>query len=89
MGLKKDRPKITRSNFVCAEPMPGEKQLLEDFLKTLREDRLEELIRRVMQVPEDTTSPSDLRQWRRVSRIGPYNLGKDAIGRRGRKLAED
>jgi hypothetical protein len=23
LGLKKDRPKITRSNFVCAEPMPG------------------------------------------------------------------
>ena len=25
MGLKKDRPKITRSNIVCAEPMPGER----------------------------------------------------------------
>ena len=54
MGLKKDRPKITRSNFVCAEPMPGEKPLLDEFLKTLREDRLEALIRRVMQVPEGT-----------------------------------
>src|SRR5439155_3503267 len=53
MGIKKDRPKITRSNIVCAEPMPGEKNLLEGFLKTLREDRLEALIRRVMQVPAD------------------------------------
>ena len=26
MGLKKDRPKITRSNIVCAEPMPGEER---------------------------------------------------------------
>ena len=54
MGLKADRAKITRSNIVCAEPMPGEKPLLEDFLKTLREERLETLIRRVMQVSEGT-----------------------------------
>jgi hypothetical protein len=27
-----DRPAITRSNVVCAEPMPGEKELLEDFV---------------------------------------------------------
>src|SRR5262249_38990388 len=47
MGIKKDRPKITRSNIVCAEPMPGEKDLLEGFLKTLHEDKLEALIRRV------------------------------------------
>ena len=53
MGLKRDRPRITRSNIVCAEPMPGERGLLEEFLKTLREDKLEALIRRVMQVPAD------------------------------------
>jgi hypothetical protein len=52
MGLKKERPKITRTNIVCAEPMPGEKVLLDEFLKTLREDRLEALIRHVMQVPK-------------------------------------
>jgi len=27
-----DRPAITRSNVVCAEPMPGEKELLADFV---------------------------------------------------------
>jgi hypothetical protein len=27
-----DRPRITRSNVVCAEPMPGERQLLADFV---------------------------------------------------------
>lgn len=32
MGLKDDRPKITRTNLVCAEPMPGEKELLEEFI---------------------------------------------------------
>jgi hypothetical protein len=53
MGIRKDRPKITQSNIVCAEPMPGEGDLLQGFLKTLREDKLEALIRRVMQVPAD------------------------------------
>jgi hypothetical protein len=35
IGLKKDRPKITRSNFVCAEPMPGEDQMLKEFVSQL------------------------------------------------------
>lgn len=52
MGLKRDRPQVTRSNLVCAEPMPGEKEMLDEFLKTLKQDRLEALIRRVLQVPE-------------------------------------
>ena len=28
-----DRPRITRSNLVCAEPMPGEKELLREFVE--------------------------------------------------------
>ncbi len=35
IGLKKDHPKITRSNFVCAEPMPGEQQMLKEFVSQL------------------------------------------------------
>lgn len=35
MGFKKDRPKITRSNVVCAEPMPGEEQMLKEFVGQL------------------------------------------------------
>lgn len=35
MGLKKERPKIARSNFVCAEPMPGEEQMLKEFVSQL------------------------------------------------------
>ena len=35
MGLKKDRPKITRSNFVCAESMPGEESMLKEFVGQL------------------------------------------------------
>ena len=36
LGLLKvaDRPTITRSNMVCAEPMPGEEDLLEEFIAT-------------------------------------------------------
>jgi len=45
---------IRKANLVCAEPMPGEKELLDDFLKTLRNDHLEDLIRQVMHVPEGT-----------------------------------
>jgi hypothetical protein len=32
MGLKAERPGITQSNVVCAEPMPGEERLLSEFL---------------------------------------------------------
>ncbi len=35
MGLKKDRPQINRSNIVCAEPMPGEDQMLKEFVGQL------------------------------------------------------
>ena len=34
LGLKPaERPRITRSNIVCAEPMPGEKELLREFVE--------------------------------------------------------
>jgi len=49
---RSERPAITKTNIVVAEPMPGEKDLLEDFLSSLREDRLEKLIRKVLKVPE-------------------------------------
>jgi hypothetical protein len=35
MGLKEDRPRIERMNLVCAEPMPGEEDLLEEFIAEL------------------------------------------------------
>ena len=47
MGLKKDRPKITRSNFVCAEPMPGEEQMLKEFVAQLEPKLLGQLVQRV------------------------------------------
>lgn len=45
MGLKKNRPKITKSNIVCAEPMPGEATLLEEFIQELQPKVLGQLVR--------------------------------------------
>jgi hypothetical protein len=44
MGIKKDRPKITKSNIVCAEPMPGEKELLDEFVAELQPKVLGQLV---------------------------------------------
>ena len=45
LGLKNDqRPKITRSNIVCAEPMPGEREMLEEFTQTLEPTVLGQLV---------------------------------------------
>lgn len=44
MELKKERPKITRSNVVCAEPMPGEERMLKDFVGQLEPKLLGQLV---------------------------------------------
>ena len=44
MGLKKDRPRITRSNIVCAEPMPGEEQMLKEFVDQLEPKLLGQVV---------------------------------------------
>jgi hypothetical protein len=35
MGMKKDRPRISRSNIICAEPMPGETEMRREFIGQL------------------------------------------------------
>lgn len=45
------RPPIRNSKVVCAEPMPGDRGMLEEFLATLQEDRLGTLMRKVLKVP--------------------------------------
>ncbi|MBI4519047.1 MAG: hypothetical protein HY699_24925 [Deltaproteobacteria bacterium] len=48
LGLKvAERPRITRSNIACAEPMPGERELLEEFTAGLEPKLLGDLVRRV------------------------------------------
>ena len=44
MGITKDRPKITRCNMVCAEPMPGEKEMLKEFTAELQPKLLGHLV---------------------------------------------
>ena len=44
MGLTKDRPKITRSHFVCAESMPGEERILKEFIEQLEPKLLGQLV---------------------------------------------
>ena len=47
LGLKDDeRPRITRSNIVCAEPMPGEREMMEAFLADV-DPRLRPLVRTI------------------------------------------
>ena len=40
-----ERSKITRSNIVCAEPMPGERDLLEEFTYALEPNVLAQLVK--------------------------------------------
>ncbi len=40
-----DRPSITKSNIVCAEPMPGEREFLDEYLKRHVDQRLHDLVR--------------------------------------------
>jgi hypothetical protein len=44
-----DRPCIRRSNIVCAEPMPGSPEMLEEFIATLAPLLLGELVKTVFQ----------------------------------------
>ena len=45
MGLKpQERPQIKKVNVVCAEPMPGERELLEEFVAYLNPRELGELV---------------------------------------------
>jgi hypothetical protein len=44
-----ERPQITRSNIVCAEPMPGELELLEEFVAALKPPLLGQLVRTVFE----------------------------------------
>jgi len=50
LGLKNgERPKITRSNIVCAEPMPGETDLLKEFTGSLKPKVLGQLVETVFE----------------------------------------
>jgi hypothetical protein len=45
MDFKADRPRIAQTNIVCAEAMPGERALLEEFVTKLQPPILGQLVR--------------------------------------------
>ena len=47
-----DRPQVRRSNIVCAEPMPGEKDLLQDFANSLKPNVLGQLVKIIFEKME-------------------------------------
>jgi hypothetical protein len=49
LGLKSDRPPITRSNLVCAEPMPGEESIFQEFVGQLEPALLGQLVQSIFQ----------------------------------------
>jgi hypothetical protein len=50
LGLKTvDRPTISKSNIVCAEPMPGEEDLRAEFIATVQPPLLSQLVERVFE----------------------------------------
>ncbi len=44
---REDRPRIRTAHFVCAEPMPGNQMLFEDFISSLKPALLGDLVRNV------------------------------------------
>jgi len=46
---REDRPRIVRSNLVCAEPMPGESDLLAEFTASLEPPLIGQLVRTVFE----------------------------------------
>jgi hypothetical protein len=49
-GITRDnRPRLTRSNLVCAEPMPGERDLLAEFTATLEPPLIGQLVNQVFE----------------------------------------
>ena len=60
MGLGKTRPVITRSNIVCAEPMPGERQMLTEFISHLQPTLLGQLVEGVFEKMEEAAEVGSL-----------------------------
>ena len=89
-----DRPRITRSNIVCAEPMPGEKELLREFTARLEEPALGYLLEQVfdkMQLAGEAGSLLKIeeeirdiiaeakRRWKAVPKLKQVGMFGDAI----------
>jgi hypothetical protein len=93
MGVKQDRPKITRSNVVCAEPMPGEAGMLKEFVCNLEPKVLSQVVEVVfdkMSLAGEAGSLLQIREeLREAVAAAKQQYGREtthAVDRRGRTL---
>jgi hypothetical protein len=91
MGLRRDRPKITRSNIACAEPMPGEHHMLKEFVGEVEPKLLGQLVEVVfdkMRLAGEVGSLLRIEQEirdvvgeaRRLWRAGPVSIQRSLFG---------
>ncbi|OPY56768.1 MAG: hypothetical protein A4E49_00163 [Methanosaeta sp. PtaU1.Bin112] len=45
----KDRPRVTKSNIICAEPMPGENDMLREFTESIQPELLGQLVEKIFE----------------------------------------
>ncbi len=80
LGLKgEERPRIRRTNIVCAEPMPGEYHLLRDFERTLDPPALIPLVEEVWAQMKLAAEAGSLLQVERALREAIQQAKRDWI----------
>jgi hypothetical protein len=91
--ITKDRPRIARSNIVCAEPMPGEKEMLKEFVADVQPRVLGHLVEVVfdkMQLAGEAGSllkvEDELREAIAVAKRQWAAEYEQAVDRKGRTL---
>jgi hypothetical protein len=91
-----ERPRVRRSNIVCAEPMPGSPEMLEDFAATLHPPLLGELVKTVfdkmqlageagtlLKIEEEIRDALDSARssWEKLQRQSPELFSTDELNR--------
>jgi hypothetical protein len=99
-----ERPKITRSNIVCAEPMPGEKDMLDEFIRGLQSAMLGDMVRTIFEKMQLASEAGSLlkiedeikeavlearQRWILLSRPGQLNLWPEWSRPTQQKLFEE
>ena len=88
LGLKRDtRPKITKSNIVCAEPMPGDRKMLEEFKVQVKPAVLGNLVEEVWQKMQLAGEAGSLKIEQEISRS--VKDAKDAWLTRPKEVQQD
>ncbi|MCA9231626.1 MAG: BREX-1 system adenine-specific DNA-methyltransferase PglX [Planctomycetales bacterium] len=78
-----ERPRIRRSNVVCAEPMPGNAAMLDDFVQTLDPPLLGELVKTVFDKMQLAGEAGTLLKIEEEIRAAIDQARKEALRQRG------